>query len=161
MESPVSSIVANLYMKHFERKAPSTVTTPRLWMRYVDDTFVIKQEGQKQTFLEHINKVDPAIMFTVEGNKENGFIPFLETLVKPDADNILSLTVYRKPMHTEEYLQGDSHHSLAARYSVISSLTHRARTVFTKPELMKSALQHLRKAQTKCKYPKWVLDKVI
>ena len=74
--SLVSSIVANLYMEHFERKAISTATTPRLWMRYVDDTFVIQQEEPKQTFLDHINKVDPAIKFTVEGNQDNGAIPF-------------------------------------------------------------------------------------
>ena len=62
-------------------------------MRYVDDTFVIQQDSQKQTFLEHINKVDPAIKFTVEGNQENGTIPFLDTLVKPEADNSLFISV--------------------------------------------------------------------
>ena len=46
-------------------------------MRYVDDIVVIQHEGQKQSFLEHINKVDPTIQFTVEGNQENGAIPFL------------------------------------------------------------------------------------
>ena len=134
MGSLGSPIVANLYMEHFERKALSTATTPRLWMRYVDDTFVIQQEGQKQTFLEHINKVDPAIKFTVE---HHGAIPFLDTLIKPKADNTLSLTVYRKPMHTDQYLQCNSHHNLVARYSVISTLTQRARTVCTKPGLPK------------------------
>ena len=53
MGSPVSPIVANLYKKHFEKKPHSITSTPRLWMRYVDDTFVIQQEGQKQAFLEH------------------------------------------------------------------------------------------------------------
>ena len=103
-------------------------------MRYVDDIFVIQQEDQKQTFLEHINKVDSAIKFTVEGNQENGGIPFLDTLVKPEADHTLSITVYRKPMHTDQYLKWDSHHNLAAKYSVISTLTHRAKTVCTKPD---------------------------
>ena len=129
-------------------------------MRYVDDTFVIQQGGWKQTFLEHINKVDPAIRFTVEGNKENGSIPFLDTLVKPEADNTLSLTVSRKHTHTDKYLQWDSHHNLVAKDSVISTLTHRARTVCTKPELLNNELQHLRITLTKCKYPKWFLDKV-
>ena len=36
----------------------------------------------------------------------------------------------------------------------------RARTVCTKPELLNKEIQHLRKALTKCKYPKWALDKV-
>ena len=127
-------------------------------MRYVDDTFVIQQEEYKQNFLECINKVDPAIKFTVESNQQDGAIPFLDTIVKPEADNTSSLTVYRKPMHTDQYLHWDSHHSLAAKYSVISTLTHRARTVCTKPELLNQEIQHLRKALTKCKYPKWDLD---
>ena len=63
-------------------------------------------------------------------------------------------------MHTDQYLQWDSHHNLAAKYSVISTLTHRVRTVSTKPELLNQEIQHLRKALTKCKYPKWDLDEV-
>ena len=74
-------------------------------MRYVDDIFVIQQEEHKQNVLEHINKVDPAIKFTVEGNQQDGAIAFLDTIVKPEADNTLSLTIYRKPMHTDQYLQ--------------------------------------------------------
>ena len=70
----------------------------------MDDTFVIQQEGLKQTFLEHINKVDPAIKFTVEGNQENGAIPFFDTLLELETDNSLSITVYRKPTHTESVL---------------------------------------------------------
>ena len=130
-------------------------------MRYVDDTFVIQQEGHKQTFLEHINKMDRAIKFMVEGNQENGTIPFLDTLVKSEAENNLSITVYRKPMHIDKYLQWDiCHHNLVAKYSVISTLIHRARTVCTKPDLLNKETQHLRKVLTKFKYPKWALDKV-
>ena len=80
--------------------------------------------------------MDPAIKFTIEGNPENGTIPFFDTLVKPKADNTLSITVYGKPMHTNQYLQWDSHHNLVARYSVISTLTHRARTVCTRPDFL-------------------------
>ena len=82
MGSTVSPIVANLYMEYFERKAHSTTSIPRHWFRFVDDTFAIQQEDQKQNFLDHINKIDPAIKFTVEGNQENGAIPFLDILVK-------------------------------------------------------------------------------
>ena len=106
---------------------------PRLWMRYVDDTFVIQQEEHRQNFLEHINNMVPAIKFTLESNQQDVSIPFLDTIVKPEADSTLSLTVYRKPMHTDQYLQWDSHHNLVAKYSVISILTQRARTVCTKP----------------------------
>ena len=106
MGSPVSPIVANLYMEYLEQKALSTTPTPpRFWCRYVDDTFVIHKEDNKQGFLQYINSVDPAIKFTVEDNKEDGSIPFLDAIVKPEADGTLSITVYRKPTHTDQYLQ--------------------------------------------------------
>ena len=100
MGSPVSPIVANLYMEYFEQKVVSTAPTPRFWCRYVDDTFVIQEEINKQDFLQHMNSVDPAIQFTVENNKEDVAIPFLDTIVKPEVDGKLSITVYRKPTHT-------------------------------------------------------------
>ena len=159
MGSPVSPIVANLYMEYFEQKALSTAP-PRFWHRYVDDTFVIHEEANKQGFLQHINSVDPAIKFTVEDNKEDGSIPFLDTIVKPEVNGSLSITVYRKPTHTDQYLQWDSHHNLSAKFSVINTLSHRAQTVCSNPELLKQEKEHLRKALAKCKYPKWALDKV-
>ena len=161
MGSPVSPIVANLYMEYLEQKALSTAPNPpKFWGRYVDDTFVIHKEANKQSFLQHINSVDPAIRFTVEDNKEDGSIPFLDTIVKPEVDGSLSITVYRKPTHTDQYLQWDSHHHLSAKFSVIQTLSHRASTVCSNPELLQKKKQHLRKALTKCNYPKWALDKV-
>ena len=47
-----------------------------------------------------------------------------------------------------------------SNYRVISTLTHRVRTVCTKPELLNKEIHHLSKALTKYKYPKWPLDKV-
>ena len=126
----------------------------------MDDTFVIHKEANKQGFLQHINSVNPAIKFTVEDNKEDGSIPFLDTIVKQEVDGSLSITVYRKPTHTDQYLQWDSHHNLSAKFSVINTLSHRAQTVCSNSELLKQEKEHLRKALTKCKYPQWALDKV-
>ena len=160
MGSPVIPIVANLYMEYLKWKALSTAPTPRLWHRFEDDTFVIHKEVNKQDFLQHINSVEPAIRFTVEDNKEDGSIPFLDTIVKPEADGSLSITVYRKPTHTDQYLQWDSHHHLSAKFSVINTVSHRAKTVCSTPELLQQEMDHLRKALTQCKYPEWALDKV-
>ena len=49
---------------------------------------------------------------------------------------------------------------LAARYSVIGTLTHRANTVCTTPELLSEELEHLREALVKCKYTRWALNKI-
>ena len=98
--SPVIPIVANLYMEHFEREVLRSASyPPRYWYRFVDDMWVIQQQAHKQLFLDHINSIDPNIKFTVKGNQENGAIPFLVTLVKPEAHNSLSIRVYCKPTH--------------------------------------------------------------
>ena len=96
----------------------------------------------------------------MENNKEDGAIPFLDTTVKPEVYGKLSITVYRKPTHTDQYLQWDNHHHLSAKYSIISSLTHRAKTVCSNPELLQNEMEHVRKALTSCKHLKWTLDKV-
>ena len=62
--------------------------------------------------------------------------------------------------HTDQYLQWDSHHHLSAKFSVTHTLSHRANTVCSKPELLQQEKDHLRKVLIKCKYPKWALDKV-
>ena len=161
MGSPVSPIVANLYMEYLEQKALSTAPhPPRFWCRFEDDTFVIHKEANKQGFLQHINSADHAIKFIVEDNKEDGSIPFLDTIVKPEVNGSLSIIVYRKPTHTDQYLQWDSHHNLSAKFSVINTLSHRDKTVCSNPELLKQEKEHLRKALTQCKYPKWAVDKV-
>ena len=123
-------LVANLYMEHFEGKALRSATNPPwVWFRFLDDTWVIQQQASKQAFLDHINSIDTAIKLTVEGTQGNGAIPFLDTLITPLADNSLSLTVYHKPTHTDQYLQWDSHHCLSSKYSVIGTLTPRSKTV--------------------------------
>ena len=109
--TPVSPIVANLYMEHFERKALRYASNPPwFWFRFVDDTWVIQQQAHKQAFLDHISSIDPAIKFTVEGTQRNRATPVLDTLVTLQVEHFLSITVYHKPTHTDQYLQWDSHH---------------------------------------------------
>ena len=126
----------------------------------MDYTCVIQQQTNKQVFLDHINSFDLAIQFTVKGNHDNGGIPFMDTLVTPEADHSLSITVYCKPTHTDWYLQWDSNHNLAAKYSVIGTLTHRVNTVCTTADLLNEELEHLREALAKCKYPRWAINKI-
>ena len=100
MGSPVSPVVANLFMEYFEhRTLTSAVNPPRLWKRSVDDTFVILQQSQKEEFLQHINSVDPSIKFTTEEPMDDGSVPFLDTLVTPKEDRTLTTCVYMKPTH--------------------------------------------------------------
>ena len=162
MGSPVSPIVANIYMEAFEDGAINTALhPPKIWKRYVDDTFVIQLESQKEEFFHHINQVDTSIKFTLEEAGPDGSIPFLDLLITLDADGTLTTKVYRKPTHTDLYLQWDSNNNLASKYSVINTLTHRAKTLCSTPESIKQELEHLEKVLTGCKYPRWTIRKIL
>ena len=127
MGSPISPIVANLYMEDFEIKAiNSAVYPPRIWKRFVDHTFVVIDSARKMKFLECINSMDPQIQFTTEDAKTDGSLPFLDTIVVPQPDNSLLTSVYKKSTYTDLYLQWDSHHHLSAKFSVINTLKHMA-----------------------------------
>ena len=109
MGSPVSPIVANLFMEHFEQLALKSFTRrPRYWGRYIDDTIVIMLTCAVDSFTEHLNNCHPAIKFTIERMKDQT-IPVLDTLIRVQADGSLEFNVYRKPTHTDQYLQFDSH----------------------------------------------------
>ena len=85
MGSSLSPIVANLFMEDLETKALATApSTPKIWKRFVDDTFTIIQKADKDAFLDHINSIDVNIHFTSEDPKEDGSIPFLDMLIIPD-----------------------------------------------------------------------------
>ena len=94
MGSPLSPVIANLYVEAFEKKAISTSPNPpSLCRRFVDDTFVIIKKTQKDSFIRHINSKDEKIQFTMEDSRNDGSMPFLDTLVTPCSDGSLSTKV--------------------------------------------------------------------
>ena len=81
MGSSVSPVVANIYMEMFEELALTTAPhAPRIWKRYVDDTFCIMEAEHVDHFLNHLNDLRPTIKFTMEQEKD-GNLPFLDTLL--------------------------------------------------------------------------------
>ncbi|XP_071505303.1 uncharacterized protein [Diadema antillarum] len=95
MGSPVSAVIANLYMEFFEEQALKTCPpncAPRVWKRYVDDTFIITARSSANDLLEHMNAQQPSIRFTMETESDER-IAFLDTLVHRDTEGRLTTTV--------------------------------------------------------------------
>ncbi|CAK1598337.1 unnamed protein product [Parnassius mnemosyne] len=100
MGSPVSPVVADIFMEDFEEKALLTApVNPRFYKRYVDDTFTILPSDKVTAFLNHLNSINPKIQFTME-LEANNTLAFLDVLVIRNPDNTIGHTVYRKNTHT-------------------------------------------------------------
>ena len=121
---------------------------------------MVIQTAKKDRFIEHANFIDDKIQFTMEDYRSDVSMPFLDTLVIPQPYGSFSTTVYRNPTHTDLYLQWDSHHTTAAKYSVVNTLHHRAKVVCSTPQLLEKEEGHLQKVLLESKYPMWALNRV-
>ena len=140
MGSPVSLVVANMFMEHIEERAIRSSPHPiRFWRRYVYDTFCFLSKSSVEEVQKHLNSVSPAIQFTVE--KETDIqLPFLDVLVMRDEGEKLKTTVYRKKTHTDRYLP---FHSYQAKANSVRSLMKRAHDLTSDQHLLKDELHHV------------------
>ena len=128
--------MANIFMEYFETTAWLTAEKqPKVWKRYVDDTFVIWPHGRDHlnNFLTHINSLHSSITFTLE-IEEKGRLPFLDVLNWRN-HNTLETRVYRKPTHTNQYLNFKSHHHPRVKFGIVQCLTKRAIAICSKHHL--------------------------
>ena len=154
MGSPVSPVVANIYMGHFEDQALTTAPNPPpIWKRYVDDIFCILKKGTIQRTLNHLNNIHPAIQFTVEVEKD-GMLPFFDTQLQRGQEGTLDTTVFHKTTHTDRYLQFESHHPVHVKRGVVKSLFDRVQAVILKEENMYEEKNHLENALQDNGYPR-------
>ncbi|XP_054853995.1 uncharacterized protein LOC129342319, partial [Eublepharis macularius] len=131
MGSPLSPVIANFYMEHFEKTAlESAPHKPSVWFRFVDDTFIIWSHGEEELmgFLNHLNNIHLNIQFTMEKEIE-GKLPFLDTWVIRKANFQLGHKVYRKPTHTDRYLHKNSNHHPRQKRGIMKTLVDRARRI--------------------------------
>ncbi|XP_054768197.2 uncharacterized protein LOC129275734 [Lytechinus pictus] len=145
MGSPLSPIIVHIFMEQFEHQALKTANKPpSLWLRYVDDTFVIWPHSTPDLhqFLNHLNHQHPSIKFTMETQCDNS-IPFLDVLITKTPSGFPSHQVYRKPTHTDRYLNFHSHH----HQSVSDTLIRRAHQLSDKAHLQQE-LKHVTHALT-------------
>ena len=76
MGSPVSAVIANIFMEDFEERAiESAIHKPKIWKRYVDDTFTILDRDQVDGFLQHLNNQQPLFVLPWKPRKTTAF-PF-------------------------------------------------------------------------------------
>ena len=112
MGTKLAPSYANIFMGDLESTMLNQSTLePYLWLRFIDDIFVIWTHGldKLHEFHNSINAFHNTIKFTMEFSQEK--IVFLDTLVKKNIDqNKLLVELYTKPTDTHNYLHFKSSH---------------------------------------------------
>ena len=161
MGGPPSSIVAEIYMQATEATALTTTShPPTVWERHVDDVFSIIRNSNLYDFFQHINSLHPKTKFTME-TEQNSQLPFLDTHIQRNSDNAISVRVYKKPTHTDQYLKFTSHHLARANKSVIISLLDRANNIISNPSDQEKEENHLTAVLQANSYPKKFISNAI
>ncbi|KFD54650.1 hypothetical protein M513_04350 [Trichuris suis] len=162
MGSPLSPVLAEVFMEHLEEKAFTSISTsdaPIFFKRYVDDIFAITTVGKEETFLEHLNSLYPTkIKLTMEKEVDNK-LPFLDVLVIKQGNNFKT-TVYRKPTHSDRYLHFTSHHPMAVKRGIVKGMVDRAHAICD-PTMLQSELRHITHALTANGYPNQLVNSII
>ncbi|XP_064481489.1 uncharacterized protein LOC135394599 [Ornithodoros turicata] len=144
--------MANIVMEHVEETAlQRTQHVPKFYRRYVDDTFVVLNQGHLNDFVSILNGVEPTIQFTQEV-EQHGTLSFLDGSVRRWEDGTLQTSVHRKPCNKRNFLNFDSHHPLEQKRIVVRS--HRSDKFASTAELLAAEEKTIADSLTKRGYPK-------
>ena len=154
-----SGFTADIFMETIETNALRTfINPPSIWWRFVDDVYSNPKTMVKSNFLIHLNNQDEHIKWTSE-EEQNGILPYIDAKTHRKEDGSLKLTVFRKPTHTDQYLNYQSNHHISHKLAVPKTLLNRADTVITDETDMPSEEAHIKKALKKCGYPEWTVKR--
>nr|VZI38271.1 unnamed protein product [Spirometra erinaceieuropaei] len=143
MGSPLSGFIAEAVLQKLESLVLTT-HRPKVWTRYVDDTFVIIKREMIEEFHSVLNSVFPDIQFTIKAETSNQ-LPFLEVLVHRKPNGHIKTTVYRKATNTRQILSYHSKHPLCHKRSCVRTLYSRAETHCSEPDDRRPELRYLQR----------------
>ena len=125
MGSPVSPLLANVWMSEFDKRYLETYK-PILYSRYMDDILtIVKRSGINRRY-DAVNEWHSSLKFTFEVEDPDGKLPFLDMMLINDKDkDFITSTWYRKPSNSGLTL---NYYALAPtkyKRSVVHSFIHR------------------------------------
>ncbi|BHF57925.1 hypothetical protein SprV_0100087200 [Sparganum proliferum] len=141
MGSPISGLLAELVLQRLEEVVIQAIS-PKMWLRYVDDTFVVIKNCEVERLHQSLNGVFPAIQFTRE-EALGDILPFLDVSVQRLSDGNLATSVHRKDSSAEIILNYGSNHPAAHKKSCVRTLFHRAFRYCSSQYLLKRELAYL------------------
>lgn len=144
---------ANIFMADLEQRfLNSYPLKPLLYLRYIDDIFIIWTHGQQtlDTFHQKFNDFHPTINLTMNQSMQE--IHFLDTTIKIQ-DGRIDTTLYRKPTDRQTYLHASSYHPKHTKQSIVYSQALRYSRICSNSTDRDSHLRDLQQTFLELKYP--------
>nr|VZI04335.1 unnamed protein product [Spirometra erinaceieuropaei] len=157
MGSPPSGFIAEAVLQKVENLVFATYK-PKVWTRYVDETFVIIKRQIVKEFHNVLNSVFPDTQFKMEAESNNQR-PFLDVLVHRKPNGHLKTTVYRKAINTRQILSYHSKYPLGHKRSCERTLNKRAETHCSEPDDRSSELRYLQRLFMANGYPRYFIER--
>ena len=157
MGSRMASNYAIIFMHYLESNLLETTRKPRIWLRFIDDTFMIWSYGLQElkNFMERIYNYHPTIKLTYDQHREE--ILFLDTTVYRTRDNKLFTRNYHKSSDNKQYLPYHSAHPRKQKESFHYGLLIRSKRICSEQKYFEQETR--KKLQLKHrKYPQQLLD---
>jgi len=120
----------------------------------VDDILEVIKKGSVEKLTEFLNSLDAtgSIKFTYEVERDSK-LPFLDILLERMDSGGLKLCIYRKPTHTDQYLNFSLHHPIEHKLSVVRTLMERSQQLVTVSQDKIQEDAHVEEALWACGYP--------
>ncbi|XP_076042194.1 uncharacterized protein LOC143026083 [Oratosquilla oratoria] len=158
MGSPISVVLAEMAMQRYEEEILQDASPSlKLWVRFVDDVFVIMEKEEVESFFELLNGKNEANQFEME-KEENGRLPFLDVMVTRSGAT-LTTGVYRKDTHADRLLDYNSCHPAAHKRSVVKTLWSRIEKVCSRDDNRRKERSHLKNVFRDNGYPNLVVKR--
>ena len=109
-------------------------------------------------FFHHINNLHQNIKFTMK-EESNAELVFLDTLLKRD-DGEISVLVYRKPTHSDQYLHYSSHHQTSCKECVVSFLFNIAYSIITSKDDLHKENSRIKQVLKENGYQESIIGKI-
>ena len=123
MGTKLAPALATLYLGLIEEEfLTHRVFKPKIWLRYIDDIFLIWTEGRQalDTFIEDLNTLKPRIKFTADISDTHA--TFLDVKVfkgnRFTNSSLLDTSISYKPTNNFLYIHGSSYHPQSTYKSI-------------------------------------------
>ena len=92
--------------------------------------------------------------------ESEGKLPFLALLIIRKDSGAVKIQICRKPTHTDQCLNFNSHHPIEHKFSVVRTVFHRSQSLISNSTDRHLQDLHIEKALQDCGYPDWAFQKV-